>query len=780
MDRIPCRATACVGTCLAFLFLVSTGLHAQWQHLPGPVPNVTAFASDSSGQRQYAVLDGSGLWQTLNGGEDWLPIQDRLPITPGGWIDDIEMGDADGDTIFVLKGDPARLMVTLDGGQNWQDRSPVDIEMMSCQAWRRDRRVWLCVGLSSFARSTDGGGSWTTSSIAAPLTGLGAWRLYQDPQDDSTLFVYGHYPQSAEDSTLALWRSTDLGQTWEQCHYATASFEHHAVGGILGLTRLVNGDYLLTAERASGMGHTGLMRSTNGGLLWQAEWWDINSLPNDFAPCWLLADAQQPGHVFLGDGTTDWDYDTGTSYGLYESVDDGATWQPCPVGLPQTFFQITHLWQTPTSGTLWLTIGNQGLYRLLNQGRIWMAVSLPDVGMWSVMAGWNGSLFVGDETRLLRLKTSDNSFREFDIPAPTDAVLLPVYSVADSVVVLGRFAGELGIYCERDTTWTWTTIPSYGWLAPVWQHDSLGFANTDDGTLRITWDWGHTWVQRTFPHPAGWTHGLALMPIRSAIYLHVSSPPSGNLFLRSTDGGVNWEDLHFAGDMLPVAPAVFESGTDLFVLADTIATDYVYRFWVYHSGTWERRSSLAIDGYAAQGCIDLGLMPGPEPLLLAVASYWDGVDSLWCSTDLGYTWTARVAAWPYGSSGVHFYQSTVCDSVTERFYVSTSAGVCYLNVSDLATPGPARFTPVESLALAVGPNPFNSTTRLRYSLPRAGRVQLELFDILGRHVRTLVDARASAGEHEFRFDAEGLASGLYFVRLASSGQQRTQKLVLLK
>jgi hypothetical protein len=85
------------------------------------------------------------------------------------------------------------------------------------------------------------------------------------------------------------------------------------------------------------------------------------------------------------------------------------------------------------------------------------------------------------------------------------------------------------------------------------------------------------------------------------------------------------------------------------------------------------------------------------------------------------------------------------------------------------------------------PNPFNSTTTLHYSLPTPQHVTLEVFDIQGREVATLVDGVQSAGEHQVTFDGAGLASGVYLVKLeaASSGSGATpnkvvQKLVLLK
>jgi len=83
------------------------------------------------------------------------------------------------------------------------------------------------------------------------------------------------------------------------------------------------------------------------------------------------------------------------------------------------------------------------------------------------------------------------------------------------------------------------------------------------------------------------------------------------------------------------------------------------------------------------------------------------------------------------------------------------------------------------------PNPFNPTTTIPYELESEGRVRLAVFDVGGRHVRTLVDENQIAGPHEEFWngtDALGrtVASGVYFVRLKAVGQQVTRKMVLLK
>ncbi|MEO1021278.1 MAG: S8 family serine peptidase [Bacteroidota bacterium] len=78
------------------------------------------------------------------------------------------------------------------------------------------------------------------------------------------------------------------------------------------------------------------------------------------------------------------------------------------------------------------------------------------------------------------------------------------------------------------------------------------------------------------------------------------------------------------------------------------------------------------------------------------------------------------------------------------------------------------------------PNPFNPTTNLSFDLPEQARVRLEVYNIMGRRVATVVQNNAlSAGTHEFLFDASALSSGLYIARMraiGTSGQVFTRNL----
>ena len=97
------------------------------------------------------------------------------------------------------------------------------------------------------------------------------------------------------------------------------------------------------------------------------------------------------------------------------------------------------------------------------------------------------------------------------------------------------------------------------------------------------------------------------------------------------------------------------------------------------------------------------------------------------------------------------------------------------SVSPPADPLPVRYSLTQNY-----PNPFNSTTTIEYSLPEDTHVRIDVFNMLGQRVATLVESEEEAGIHHVEFDAGNLASGPYVYNLHAGYVSRSRKLVLLR
>jgi len=93
--------------------------------------------------------------------------------------------------------------------------------------------------------------------------------------------------------------------------------------------------------------------------------------------------------------------------------------------------------------------------------------------------------------------------------------------------------------------------------------------------------------------------------------------------------------------------------------------------------------------------------------------------------------------------------------------------------------------PISESAIAfLAPNPTRGETQIQYAVARAGRVRLSVVDVAGRVVMTLVDGIQPPGRYRLAWDGtdggQGLAAGLYFVRLTASDRSVVKRLVTMR
>jgi len=78
------------------------------------------------------------------------------------------------------------------------------------------------------------------------------------------------------------------------------------------------------------------------------------------------------------------------------------------------------------------------------------------------------------------------------------------------------------------------------------------------------------------------------------------------------------------------------------------------------------------------------------------------------------------------------------------------------------------------------PNPFNARTVINYQLPVRSSVRLEVYNLLGKKVATLVDAEEQAGYRSVSWDGSGVSSGIYFYKLMAGDFTETKRMMLIK
>jgi hypothetical protein len=101
-------------------------------------------------------------------------------------------------------------------------------------------------------------------------------------------------------------------------------------------------------------------------------------------------------------------------------------------------------------------------------------------------------------------------------------------------------------------------------------------------------------------------------------------------------------------------------------------------------------------------------------------------------------------------------------------------------VTGIATADKIPAAPLSLELLQNYPNPFNPSTHIDFTLNQTGKVTLEVYNAAGQKIATLVNGLKNAGKHTISFQAEHLASGIYFYTIASGNVRKTRTMVLIR
>ena len=183
-------------------------------------------------------------------------------------------------------------------------------------------------------------------------------------------------------------------------------------------------------------------------------------------------------------------------------------------------------------------------------------------------------------------------------------------------------------------------------------------------------------------------------------------------------------------------------------------TDISYETWDFWYGLWTHYSQTEYR-YNEYGW-----------LTALVASYW--VDNDWLVSEmyaylydpLGYSQAYTYYAWLEG------------DEDWTAFWRYEYFWEQFNDIGDVSAPS------VQSLQ--AWPNPFNPVTTIAFNLTSPQQVELAVYNVKGERVATLANAYLAAGEHKIVWNAVGVASGVYFIKLQGNTDWRGQKVILLK
>ncbi len=128
-----------------------------------------------------------------------------------------------------------------------------------------------------------------------------------------------------------------------------------------------------------------------------------------------------------------------------------------------------------------------------------------------------------------------------------------------------------------------------------------------------------------------------------------------------------------------------------------------------------------------------------------------------------------------------FAESDESGGVHNHNYTKAILNYVIEKSTDIVTDVKNNLSVVKEFALSQNyPNPFNPSTTIQYAIPKSSKVTIDVFDLLGNKVVTLVNKYQTAGSYQTHFEGSNLAAGIYFYRMQAGSFQSSKKLILLK
>ena len=161
---------------------------------------------------------------------------------------------------------------------------------------------------------------------------------------------------------------------------------------------------------------------------------------------------------------------------------------------------------------------------------------------------------------------------------------------------------------------------------------------------------------------------------------------------------------------------------------------------------------------------------------LGMICYNETIDSVSVQIGQGDSSACGVLAWINGA-GAGTVQLDIFDlNSDEHLFLDVNF---YAGMVDISND---FIKPNQFLLFPAYPNPFNPVTTIRFNIPieTQNTTSLQLFDVNGRPIESLVNRVLQAGQHEIEWSASGMPSGVYFAELVSGNYRQVQKLVLMK
>lgn len=756
----------------------SSAAGGQWQFL-GPLNfsgRMTCVAVNPLNPNTiYSGSSAAGMWKSFTGGTagDWTKVVTGYPVLG---VNAIAIDPTDTNHIFIGTGEVYRYQASVGGVVYRPTRGSYGLGILE---------------------STDGGATWSKSLDWSHNQQRGVQMIRFHPTGTNTLLAA---------TTEGIYRTTDGGTTWAQTLNVIMARD-------VAINPLDPNIVLATCGNFASTG-TGTYRSTDGGVMFT----QISALPGYSGTGRMDIYGANPNHVVLS--LADSTIGNGT---LWQTLDFGATWtllsSEAVFGVQGWYSMFVAIHQ---SDSLRILRGGQSLFRSTNGGI--SSVQVP--GGWADYRNYAHHpinpdfIYMVDDGGVWRSTNFGLNFTFVGNGLATSQFYNGFSASAnDSLRALGQVQDHFGWMFTGTTTWPQSAVDEVGWTAIDQTNDNIMYAGSrNGGAIYKSTNRGNSFNASSSGISGGnrsWNTPFVLSPSNPNILYFGRS-----IVFRSSNAGASWTATNGGAALdanTPLSMAIAATDPNVVFVGTAPLNTRGHVFRTTNGGAnWTDVTGPLPDRYP----MDLGVDPLNSSIVYAVFGGFDS-SHVFKSTDQGNNWIDITGTLPdvpatavmvdplntnhvYVGTDLGVFVSTNQgmdwsswnDGLPEAVIVSDlqisptnrsmklathSAGVYERKLVQTATSVDERSNNPKSFVLSQNyPNPFNPSTTIRFNLTSTEKVSLKVFDVNGKEVGVLLDGVVEGGEHQVQFNANGLASGIYFYMLEGKSIRQVKKMTLLR
>lgn len=661
---------------------------------------------------------------------------------------EIETLISSGDNIYAAMRFGGGIFASSNKGENWRNINSNLPNSNVSQIIKNSTYLFAATTFTGVYRSSNNGENWILAN-----TGLSNYYIKAFAKSGENIF--------AGTNEKGIFLSSNDGESWTPVN--------------TGLTDLNINCILVSDSKIFAGTANGIFLSTNNGSTW-------NSIMGDLTYATIISISVNGPNIFISA--------LGKSNGgVFRTSNNGENWTPVNNG-----FQTWNITSLTTNGTDILATTQIGVYRSVNNGQTWSLIingfdNYPEVHN-CVISG--GDIFIGTRNGVYFSTNGGNYWSERNNGLRAHFV----WKLAGKNELLFASTGS-GAFRSTNSGIRWQLIKGL-----PYPHYANNFAFSETNVYAC--DLGK--VYKSSNDGQNWTsisNGLNNLASIYAIAVHENYLFAGtyaNGMYRSTNNGESWSSVNNGLDGSSIWEILINNGKIYIATSQGVFySDDMGDIWIRYSPSYYVQSIAIQENifFAGTGSglwvttnngvnwfsnsnglpvnISINDLVVHGQYVFAGLGQWDG--EVYLSTNNGVNWIKKNQGFNNFIPTVH----SLC--ITNGFIYAATDGLSVWKRSITDIVGIEQISgsvPMDFMLKQNYPNPFNPMTNIEFSIPQPGNVRLDVYDVSGKLVESLLNKNLSTGSYNVAWNASRFSSGIYFYKLTAGNFVQTKKMMLVK